>query len=399
MKLKRPSFPVRIVIWICVLALPVWAALAAGREHRIRRFNDSGISLKLYDNSDTMSQAHVVNDQGHVLGSRETTNEAKTIYGQSCFYSDGWSTFDIEPLEGFTNTELLQLSEVGSAVGYASRGPGDPNGSLVPIHWSAKSKTSTRLPGVRKDVTGQAHDISADGKRISGYSAGDEPSHHMLPCVWDWDESQKKWSVTALEVVEEFNPFIFGSRVLLSPDGNTVASCPTEKFIGNGIVDSSLTVWRLKDGKWEREQIADDQLKLRDINNKGEIVGDMPNKRGSKQPVFVAADGTVTTIELLEGDRSGIAWGLNDDGVVVGQSNDPPGRDGGPVAFIWRGGKTEKLKMPAKTVFSTALDINNEGEIVGMADFTFPEMITDPDTGEEEELVKAVGYIRSPVSK
>jgi uncharacterized membrane protein len=110
------------------------------------------------------------------------------------------------------------------------------------------------------------------------------------------------------------------------------------------------------------------------INNRGQVVG-FGNQKGSLatdfNPIaFYWAPSGIQPIPPIGDDSNSWAWGINRQGVVVGQSfggaDDPLGR-----AFIYEKGQLTDLNMLVQPNSSLQLqlanDINDEGEIVGFA--------------------------------
>ncbi|MEO8269225.1 MAG: hypothetical protein ABI557_05865, partial [Aureliella sp.] len=189
----------------------------------------------------------------------------------------------------------------------------------------------------------------------------------MLPCVWDWNPSERTWQIETLETIDAYNPYIMSSSVIISPDGQRIAACITVASLPNNIFDSSLFQWQQVDGEWKRQLISDDSMYLCDMNDAGEIAG-VITRNAVRLPCLVDLSGRVTLIDLLPGDVSGEARGINSTGTIVGFSDDPPGRDGGPIAFAWQQGKTSQLALPVETTASAAFGINEQGQVAGLLD-------------------------------
>ena len=103
---------------------------------------------------------------------------------------------------------------------------------------------------------------------------------------------------------------------------------------------------------------------------------------------MVNPKGKVTLIDLLRGDESNEAYGITSDGIVVGLSDDPTGKDGGPTAFMFKDGVVSPLLMPKETIHSAALGISDSGAICGY--------LSAETAGEEGG---AFGFIRLPGGK
>jgi uncharacterized membrane protein len=319
-------------------------------------------SLRLIKNSKSFSQVIAVNASLQVIGVREV-EEGPSMQLRN-FFRSGEDELEIKPPKGFTNLEVQALSDNGLVVGYVSRPLGSEEGSLQSFVWNSQSKEVTLLPLVPNDTASNAQDISADGLRITGYSLGSNPPR-MRPCVWSYHAEDNKWMPQILETILDRNPYLQASQVVISPNGKVIAACITEQQISELIYDSSLYVWQLEsDGSWKRQKVSDEQPKLKDINDEGVTVGSL-NDGESARAFRCDLSGKIERFELLPGDHSSIAYGITNGGVVVGVSDDPPGNDGGPQAFIWKSGVLSPLPLPAGTVDSAALTINQQGVVGG----------------------------------
>ncbi len=319
--------------------------------------------LRMIANSKTFSQITALNSKLQALGSREVIEG--DIGQLKSFFRSGDDDFEIKSPKDFTNVEPLALSETGVVVGYVSRAIGHPNGSLQGFYWTPETNEITLLEPLPTDSSGHAQDISADGTRITGYTTGSEPPR-VRPCVWQWNKESKKYIPEELSTIVVNNPFLLASQVIISPDGNRIAACITEKQLSQFIFDSSLVVWeRSADGKWERKKLSDEQPKLKDMNDSGIIVG-ATSGQGQPRACWVDRDGKIEQIELLPGDESSVAYGINNAGTIVGMSDDPPGNDGAPQAFIWEKGVVSPLRLLRESEGESAAHaINQDGAIAG----------------------------------
>lgn len=340
-------------------------------QFSLQQVEGDGFALDIFNNSPTFSQILAINASGQMIGLREVADEAGTMFSQEAFFIDKNEVSKIPLLPGFTNVEALGLSDSGVVVGYVSRPIGHADGSLRGMLWDSKTGQSTLIEPPPGYVSCAAQGVSSDGQRVVGYSSGANPAR-MRPCMWSWDSTGKQWKVELLDAPFEYNPYMMGSRIAISPDGKRMAACLTVAELPNNMFDSSLFAWDWRDGQWERRLVSDEQMYLYDMNDQGIIAGVITTDRG-RFPCVVDADGKITLIDLLPGDETGEARGISADGTVVGFSDDASGPGGGPQAFVWRAGVTELLKLPADTVYSAAFGINDSGQIGGLLDFVLPQ--------------------------
>lgn len=317
--------------------------------------------IRIFRNSATFSQITAVNRDGEVIGTREVVNGPTTEMVP--FFNDGESEVKIPFLDGFTNLEVKALSDSGLVVGYCSRVLGHADGSIRAFAWNSRAKKIVALQPLDGDKSSVAQDVSADGKIVTGYSLGPNPPG-LRPCVWNWDASSEKWSITELPAILRDNPFVQASQVLISPRGKKIAASITESKTEDLIYDSCLVVWEEIDGRWVRRKVSDEQPKLMDINDAGVMVGSVTTQNGIRA-VRVDASGKIDLIEMLPGDASNMACAINHAGTIVGYSDDPMGKEGGPQAFVWQDGEVLPLAFPFEAVDSAALTINEKGVIGG----------------------------------
>jgi len=98
------------------------------------------------------------------------------------------------------------------------------------------------------------------------------------------------------------------------------------------------------------------------INNSGQVVGVADNSSGETQ-AFLYSGGALQDLGTLGGAAS-FGYGINDSGQVVGYSDTS---DGFSDAFLYTNGTMKDLgRLPGLTS-STAVAINNSGEVVGTA--------------------------------
>ncbi len=396
------AFAKDLSAWTLSIALLLTVACSPlhsqGDATAVRQVLGEEYSLDILDNSPTFSQATAINSGGQLIGVRELVDKSGNIFSQESFFFDGEKVSQLPLLDGFTNIEASALSDTGRVVGYASRPIGHANGSLTGFVWDSKTGKLTRLMPSPDDIAAQAHDISADGQRITGYTNGSEPAR-LRPCVWSWNQETEKWDIEVLSVLQDYNPYTVASRVMISPDGARVAACITEKEYPGSQFDSSLFIWEWSGAKWRRRKVSDEQMVIRDMNNQGEIAAIYTDKT-RRDPCFIDAAGKLTLIGTFAGDVSGEAHGINSDGTVVGFSDDPAGPEGGPQAFIWKAGKSRALKLPKETVYSSAFGINDQGQIAGLLDVVIrddagkkPAAAGDND---DEENVKTLAFRWTP---
>lgn len=106
-----------------------------------------------------------------------------------------------------------------------------------------------------------------------------------------------------------------------------------------------------------------------DINDNGEVVGQSMLAGFGMRPTRWDASGTPDNLGLLAGSVTGNAYAINNNGVIVGVSEDSNGMG---YATLWdgRGGVVDVHTALGATGTSVPWDINDDGVIVGQAKIT-----------------------------
>jgi hypothetical protein len=137
------------------------------------------------------------------------------------------------------------------------------------------------------------------------------------------------------------------------PTGHWLAG---RTYPGNTGKSRPLIVW--KDGKIAATpQVSGGDQGLRDINSHGVAVG---SSFDPEQTPFLYAGSKVTTLR----GGAGEATALNDAGVIVGVLGELDDRR--PVRWTSATAQPEHLTLPARVVWGQALDIDEEGNVLGM---------------------------------
>ncbi len=274
-----------------------------------------GLQIEYFNNSATASQALGINASGSISAPQKIwqVQELLLFCGQ-----DGYKEMPIP--KGFTNVEALAISDTNLVVGRTTKPIGKP-GSLRAVVWNPGQGEIKLLPTPEGDHSCDVCDITPDGQRITGYATG---PNGLRPVVWEWDAKPAEWRVEVLPTEHEHNPYLMSSQLVIAPDGRTIVGCCTEKFREDGTVDSALMEWRRAEGKWTRRQVTEEAMHVKAINNKGQIAGSVAGNQG-RLPCCITLDGTIKMLKLLDGDVAGEARDINEQSVIVGWSDDPPG--------------------------------------------------------------------------
>ena len=381
--------PVCLAVLLGVVACHKASAdLREGDANRQRPAVETPYRLRLIDQSDTVTQGLAINIRGDLVGRREYSD--RIGLATIPFYLVGGIHYEPKLLPSFTNIEVEGLSDTGLVVGYTSRAPVADGGSLLAYVWSPDGEIKELSP-VKGDVSSHAHDVDSAGTRITGYSIGRNPPR-IRPCLWELDRSTATWTCRELPVRNPYNPFLMTSRVLISPDGQTVVACVTKSLslVSGSLhrVVNELVAWQTWEGAWVRVPRHHHNFRLRDVNDDGVVVGTCTYERRNRA-CTVSADNKLTLIDLLPGDDSNEAHAVSADGTIVGFSDPPPGPDGGPTAFIASEGHVAQLPLPITTAYSAALGMSESGDVCGY--------LQQRDSDSPEQLKPVVAFVWSPL--
>ena len=104
------------------------------------------------------------------------------------------------------------------------------------------------------------------------------------------------------------------------------------------------------------------------INNQGMIAG-VSELPGGQQRAFRYSNGKMAPLNTLPGGSYGIAFDINDSGVIVGGSGLPSSTPKPLIhAVIWRGNSVHDLGALSEKGNSLAYAINNHDDVVGVSD-------------------------------
>lgn len=355
-------------------------------------------NLQLIDNSPALSQAIDINLHGQIIG-RKDVEIPKVGFMEQSFFWDGQRELAMPSLDDYTNMQATALADTGLVAGYAARAVGSGAGNIEACLWNTADDTIAGLGQLEGHRSSHAFDISADGTVVVGYSSGRDPAT-MVPVVWERQGDQ--WQCGRLPTIHDFNPYLLTGRVVVSGDGSKIAACITVRIVDRPIAklyESSTFLWqRDESGTWNREALSDHQLRLGDINDAGMLTGSCLVDR-ARRGFVITSQREFRLLEPLEGDESSGGTDVNNDGTVVGYSDDPHGPEGGPTAFVWKGGDVERLDIPGDPYFSWAAAINDAGDIAGYLT-PRPKVKDEAEAAEEgneqepeEELEQTVSFI------
>ena len=307
-----------------------------------------------------------IDEQGNLVYRREVLqgNELiPTLYSRV----DGVEKKVSTPVE-FTTINAFRISNTKKLVGYAGRVFNHPKGNQQAVVWDLKNNQAQLLPHPKSFRTSSGLDISSDGKRVSGYAIGRDPAR-MMPCIWEFKD--EKWIPLVLDAPIPYNPFLMGGKVAINEAGTMVAANLLVKKEGTRA--NHLFIWEIQDGKWQEFARHPQAVRIGNINNHGTVVGTI--RIGNRFRGWqVDRSGKSKTFEPLKGDASVHFNDINNHGITVGFSDDPPGPKGGPQAIVVVQGKLRPLALSSRQSesdeFSSLTSVNDKSLASGFKLFS-----------------------------
>ena len=311
------------------------------------------------------SQLWHINRSGDAVGMCELFDaKGNSIVDFVCLFAKG-NVRPIPKLDHYRKMECMALSDSGMIVGHAYSPEREEDSVLQAVFFDPRNASTVLLPNLPTTKATLATAISDDGKTIVGVCSG-------RACVWD--RSNESWTVSPLP--QKFNG-LSTQKVCLSDDGKIAIAFQRGKQI------TQLAQWsRDEAGDWQYAIRLESDITPHDVNNAATIVGSkvinsvrLPETRG-----FVLSPGEeIELIEPLDGDNFSTARSVNNYGVVVGWSDGVGNNSKWPRSFVWVRGQLQPLEMLPAMTPSQAYGINDNGEVVGLL--------------EREDDLHSVGFV------
>ena len=332
-------------VWLLAAAMMNPAAIAPAEEP------SPGFSI--VTPKDEGIVATDINGRGEIIGFEWVEEKDHPgVMSEKPFFARGKAMTYLPLLAGYTATFPAALSDDGLVVGRVSRPA--PAGVRMPLRnqafiWDARGGIRG-LGTLKDDYDSFACGVTRDGRRISGYSIGED---RMRACYWEREGAG--WRAVALPQESRLRSTV----VAISDDG---------KFI-TAVSGGSCCLWSEGPaGIWEREEVADaGALVPRAVNNEGTVAGIRFNGDGNEHAVVWTRGQGVRALEMPAGYVRSEATAVNNAGVVVGMLDGPRGSKTGPRGFAYERGKLHILTQGGLP-FVGATAINDQRQIAGTLD-------------------------------
>jgi probable HAF family extracellular repeat protein len=168
------------------------------------------------------------------------------------------------------------------------------------------------------------------------------------------------WSNHHLEILEALGG-AYSSATAVDAAGDVVGSAQTSRGARHAIL------WRRSKQPRDLGLLGQgDYSSARDINDKTDVVGEANLVPGGKPQAFLWHAGKMKQLANLPGGSVCSAQAINDSGAITGSCDLPKGSGHG---VIWRNGSIEDLgTLGDGDAPSTALDINDQAQVVGTSE-------------------------------
>jgi probable HAF family extracellular repeat protein len=332
--------------------------------------------LQVVTPRDDQITATAINGRGDIVGFQWV--EAKGFPGvmeQAPILARGKSITRLPLLAGYTATFPAAISDDGLVVGRA--GKPAPRGVYVHLRNQAflwdSAKGMQPLGVLDGDTASFASDITPDGRRISGFSVGE---NRVRACLWE--RAGQVWKATVLP--QEFQ---LGCNVVpMSDSGKLIAGVDGEK----------PCLWsQSPEGQWSREFIGEPgSLVPRGVNDAGMVVGVRFTLDGLTHAIVWNRGSGQVEIKKPEGYVKAEANAVNNAGAVVGMIDGPGGSTIGPNAFVYSNGRL-RIITEGGPDFTSAVAINDHGQVTGV--------LEKPEEDEKQGQpisVKPRGTVKAP---
>ncbi len=361
------------ILWVTTIVLACFSNAVAQAGYRVTDLGAEG--------NDNLGCAMSVNNQGwteimagNVQPGQQNSQFGKLLNGRALIDVDGFK-FDLGTLGGQNSwMNWGQINEFGQVVGYSETAAPDPNGEDIcgfgthltcrPFLW--QNFHMSALPTLGGD-NGQASGINNRGQ-VAGFAentivdSGCPPNRITMGVLWQDGKAQPLPPVGS-----DPDSVAFG----INDRGQAVGYSGTCTAALRAVLWENGTASPLPD-------LGTEGGLAWGINNQGQVVGEVASHDGTTVYAALWQNGAITNLGTLPGDFGALASGINSRGEVVGSTWDS--NFNWSHAFIWQDGVITDLNtlFPASSnLYATmANKINERGQISGMA-----TVLSGPDAG------------------
>jgi len=296
-----------------------------------------------------------VNDSGQVVGTHGPGGNGDRAFVWT--EGSGFNTFMTQPSSGYgINSDGWVVGGVGAPGSRQAYVYDSSNDQLYPLGYVPNQREATAL------------DINDDGLVV-----GDTSNSGSIPMLaWVWTGWPNVQSPPPLELLKPdlLNPFRNSHATSVN-----IAEEVAGVYFAGGSVWTSFVVNPSGNTEFLPNLPNYFQGFAREINDLGEVVGGTGGAIEPRQAILWSRDqfGEYRATSLGSVGFGAFAAGLNNGGQVVGFWYNAPNPNAGRWGFLYEDGVMHDLNtlvtLPAGWVLTQAMDVNNQGQIVGNATF------------------------------
>jgi probable HAF family extracellular repeat protein len=372
----------------CIIAIALFAALAIpvqlAAQHTRYKLIDLGTfggpASRLTDPGDGPG-FQVLNNRGMLAGSADT-DKTDPLCGPGCFLAhafrwDRGALTDLGTLPDGNFSGAGSINARGWVAGVSTIGDTDPlQGGRVghAVLWKGNAITDLgTLPG---GIESGALQVK-DGGQVVGFA-----TINTIPDPFTSGMGSPFAATTRAFIWQDGQMRDIGT--LGGPDALPAATCNNERsglVAGVSLVDSNPNpdtgIPTVHPFLWDNGKMTDLGTlggtlvgPIECANNRGQVTGQMGLAGNSVFHAFLWDHGVMHDLGTLGGDNSTALW-LNNAGEVVGEADLPSTDPDIHHAFLWRNGVMTDLGTFGST--SHAIAINSEGQVVGRSKLGAPD--------------------------
>lgn len=301
--------------------------------------------------------AHDINDDGVAVGQSLSPLDGSLV---AVRWDAARSPSTIGMLAGTVASEAYAINNNGEIVGYSE----DPQGMRLATYWDAQGAMINMHAAINATGSSIPWDINDNGLVV-----GQAPINPGLPKGFIWHPG------TSGQVAGGLQGYMSSRNLGVNNSGVIVGS---SFFFGDP--DDAQRATPDGRGGWDAVQIGPTgyEFTVADaINNDGVAVGYTTYNSTTTgwNAVIFDGDSDVIVLGTLDPLDTSEAYGINDNGLVVGQAFDGQGLGLDPRAWVWMNGTMTDLNEllepgSAFEILLGATGVNNHNDIVGFGRLT-----------------------------
>ena len=358
------AFAVCAVMVVLASAAPIAAQQERSQSRQVPRYKLTVLPTL----GGTFGYAGGINNEGSVVGNSTPPGDAVV----HAFLWKGGVMTDLGTLGGpdsITANGWNGINDRRAVTGYSETSTPDPNGedvcgfgtqfTCLPFAWQKGVMTALPLPGGNNGI---AFEVNNRGQIVG---TAETPNPDPTCSLFFLQVEPVMWQDGSLQELPLLPSDPDGSASAINDKGQAVG---VSGCTGTNTGHAVLWPKGANRGVIDLGNLGGTLNLPADINNKTQVVGqaDVP---GGTHHAFLWQDGVMSDLGFLPGLPTSFADGINNQGQVIGVSQDANGDDFSSVPFLWQNGVITDLNslIPAGSplLLQEPESINDHGQIVG----------------------------------